>query len=114
MDRVRTFPAGTIIVTNETNAIQFLADRPAYPLLEPYNDHPQEVFSRYGDGKLEGDQAQQLFHDGKAVLVLFDTIDDQLSGLYGDRTNERITDLVKGLKQTYRGSDGGIFYYPEP
>jgi len=114
MEQVRKLPAGTLIVTNETNAVQFLADRPAYPVLETFNDHPLEIFSRYGDGTLVNDPYQQLFHDGKAVLVLFDTIDGQLSGLYGERTNERISALVKGLKQAYRGSDGGIFYYARP
>ena len=113
MDAVRKLPAGALIVTNETTAVQFLADRPAYPLLEIYNDKPADSFSRYGDGNLKNDSYQQLFLDGKAVLVLFDTIDDQISGLYGDRTSERITDLVKGLDQTYRGSDGGVFTYPK-
>ena len=114
MEQVRKLPAGTLIVSNEINAIQFLADRPAYQLMEPFSDHPLDVFSRYGDGTLNNDKPQQLFHDGKAVLVLFDTIDDQMSGLYGDRTNERISDLVKGLKQVYRGSDGGVFIYGQP
>jgi hypothetical protein len=114
IEQVRNLPAGTIIVSNEINAIQYLADRPAYPLKEIFNDHPLDTFSRYGDGSLNNDQSQQLFRDGRAVLVLFDTIDDQMSGLYGDRTSERISDLVKGLNQTYRGADGGVFYYPKP
>jgi hypothetical protein len=115
MEAVRQLPAGTIIISNETNAVQFLADRPAYPLQEIFNDKPDELFTRYGDGIIRNnDTGQQLFHDNKAVFVLFDTIDDQIIGLYGDRTNERISVLVKGLKQIYRGSDGGIFTYPKP
>jgi hypothetical protein len=34
--------------------------------------------------------------------------------LYGDRTGERISRLVKGLDRRFRGEDGGIFYYPHP
>jgi hypothetical protein len=113
MERVRQLPGNTLIVSNEPNAIQFITGRPAYPLMEVFNDKPVDSFSRYGDGPFDNEpyQQQQLFHDGKAVLVLFDTIDDQFSGLYGDRTGERISDLVKGLNQTYRGSDGGVFTY---
>ena len=114
IEALRKLPADRIIVTNETNAILFLTGRLSYPLMEIYTDSPVMTFYRYGDGDLTSDQSQQLFHDGKAVLVLFDTIDDQISGLYGDRTAERISALVKGLDRRFRGEDGGIFYYPEP
>jgi hypothetical protein len=114
MDAVRRLPENTLIVTNETTAIQFLAGRPAYPVKEFFADKPVTPFTRYGDGDLSDDEYQKLFHDGKAVLVLFDTVDDQISGLYGDQTNERISSFVKGLYQSYRGSDGGLFYYLRP
>jgi hypothetical protein len=107
---VRDLPADLLVISNETNAILFLSGRPAYPLKEIYQDKPSESFSAYGNGDLQDDY-QKLFREGKAVLVLFDTIDDQLSGLYGERTGERISALVKGLRRAYRGDDGGLFYY---
>ena len=103
----------TPIVTNETNAVLFLTGRSSYPFKESFLDKPESSFTRFGDGDLENDDGQKLFREGRAVLVLFDTIDDQLSGLYDDRTNERIQSLVKGLKRDFRGSDGGIFTYPQ-
>ncbi|MCE1253863.1 MAG: hypothetical protein LWX83_09970 [Anaerolineae bacterium] len=111
---VRDLPADTLIVTNETNAVLFLTGRSAYPLAEIYQDKPAESFSRFGDGNTDKDDGQKLFKEGKAVFVLFDTIDDQISGLYGERTAERISALVTGLNRSFRGEDGGIFYYPTP
>lgn len=114
IEAVKDLPQDILLVSNETNAILFLTGRPAYPLMEIYRDHPLEVFSAYGSGDLTADEPQRLFREGKAVLVLFDTIDDQLVGLYGDRTAERIAALVKGLYRATRAEDGGIFYYHKP
>ena len=67
-----------------------------------------------GQGELADDDGQRLFVEESAPLVLFDTIDEQLSGLYGDQTDARISALVSGLYRVFRGEDGGIFYYQEP
>ena len=111
---MRQLPTDTLIVTNETNAVLFLTGRSAYPLAEIYQDKPAETFYRFGDGDTSNDEGQRLFKEGKAVFVLFDTVDDQISGLYGEHTAERISSLVKGLTRSFRGEDGGIFYYPSP
>ena len=111
MQAVRELPEDVIIITNQDMAVLALTGRAAYPLKEVYFDQPVEDFTRYGDGALENDEPQRLFREGKAVLVLFDTIDDQFAGLYGDRTAERIQGLVQGLHRQFRGDDGGIFYY---
>jgi len=108
---MREIPEDTILITNETNAVLFLADRVSYPLQEIYADQPVSEFVPYGSGDVTADNAQKLFVEQGAALVLFDTIDNQLSGLYHDRTSERISRLVSGLNRVFRGSDGGIFYY---
>jgi hypothetical protein len=114
MQAVRELPDDVLIVTNQDMAVLALTGRASYPVKEVYFDQPQADFTRYGDGDLSNDDPQRLFRQGKAVLVLFDTIDDQFAGLYGDRTAERIAAFVDGLHRAYRGSDGGIFYYERP
>jgi 4-amino-4-deoxy-L-arabinose transferase-like glycosyltransferase len=109
---LKQLPAGTILVSNETNAVEYLSGRPAYPLMEIYQVEPLPVFTRYGDGNLDGDEPQRLFREKGAALVLFDTVDGQFEGYYGPRTGERLSALVSGLDKLFRGSDGGIFKYP--
>jgi len=111
---VKDLPQDVPLVSNETNAILFLTGKQAYPLKEIYTDEPLQDFIPYGEGDLQQDEGQYAFREQGAALVLFDTIDDQLIGLYEDRTAERIEVLVRGLYRAYRGSDGGIFYYSEP
>ena len=111
---VKQLPDNILIVTNETNAMLFLTGRLTYPLEEIYKPAGLDEFSTYGSGDLTDDESQRLFKDNGAALVLFDTIDDQLLGLYADRTAERISSLVDGLYRAYRGADGGIFYYQKP
>ena len=111
IEAVKKLPAGTLIVTNETNAVQYLAGRASYPMMEIYQEKPLPKFTRYGDGLIDGDEPQRLFREEGAVLIIFDTIDSQMEGYYGQRTNERLSALVDGLKRKFRGSDGGIFLY---
>jgi hypothetical protein len=113
MVAVRHLPPDILLISNEINAIQFLSGRPAYPIKEIFQDSPSESFAAYGNGDPQ-DDTQKLFREGRAVLVLFDTIDDQLSGLYGERTDERISALVGGLRRATRGDNGGLFYYQGP
>jgi len=61
-------PKTVPLISNETTALMFLADRPAYALQEIYQDHPQETFTVYGTGE---DAAQRAFREQVAALVLF-------------------------------------------
>lgn len=110
---VKQLPLDIKIVTNEEMAVLFLTGRASYPLAEIYFQKPLTAFHRYGDGNSERDEAQRLFREEGAVLVLFDTISEQMASLYGDRTAERIASLVEGLKVVFRGSDGAIYIYPK-
>ncbi len=107
-------PAGAAVVTNEQTALLYLDGITPYPMMEPYQDAPSATFTRFGDGDLEKDDAQRLFREGKAVLVLFDTIYAQMEGLYGERTAERVQALTAGLEVLFKGNDGAIYRYPAP
>ncbi len=109
---IKALPANRTIVTNETMAVLFLTGRTAYPYAEAYLDKPLAVYSQYGSGDLSSDKAQLLFHEKKAVLVLFDSLSSQLESIYGDQTAQRIEKLTDGLQVSYKGSDGAIYYYP--
>ncbi len=110
---IQQLPPDALIVTNEENAILFLTGRHSYPLAEIYYDQPLAEFTRYGDGDLTQDEAQRLFRQDGAALVLFDSIYSQLEGLYGERLDARVSSLVQGLEVSFRGDDGAIYYYPE-
>ena len=113
MQVVRELPADTLMVTNEETAVLHLTGRASYPLAEIYVDEPQAVFGRYGDGDLADDPAESLFRTGQAVLVLFDSLPVQVSGLYGSRSEAWAAALVDGLEVVYQGADGGIYRYPK-
>lgn len=112
---VKALPPCTPIVTNEVTALMFLAQRKPFALAEIYRSTPLDAsaFTRYGDGNAEGDPAEALFHSGEAQLVLFDTLDAQLEGIYGQQTAARINALVDGLTPVFEGEDGTIYVYPE-
>lgn len=110
---IRELPADAKIVTNEEMAVLFLTGRTSYPLAEIYFQKPLPVFYRYGDGDLTQDEAQRVFREDGAVLVLFDSIFDQLASLYGEYTAERVAKMVEGLEVLFRGNDGTIYVYPK-
>jgi hypothetical protein len=111
---LKSLPTDKVIVTNEETAVLFLTGRAAYPVMEIYTSQPYEQFTSYGQGDLDKDTAQRLFHDGKAQLVLFDTIENQFSQVYGDRAAERVKVFIHGLVREFHGSDGNIYRYPVP
>lgn len=113
MQAVRELPDETLIVTNEETAILYLTGRASYPIAEIYVEEPETSFVRYGDGELADDPSEQLFSQGEAFLVLFDSLASQVSGLYGERSEEWAAALLDGLEVVYEGEDGGIYRYPE-
>ena len=89
----------------------FLAGRTAYTVQEIYRAEPASAYAPFGADP--ADRAQQVFVESGGALVLFDTITDQLSSIYGDHTQERLQALTQGLYQAWRGTDGAIYYYKE-
>lgn len=108
LDAVRALPPDVALVSNETTALMYLADRPAYALQEIYQDQPLQVFTVYGEGS---DEAQRVFREQGAALVLFSaTLRDDFA-MYGDRLDERLAALTRGLRPAYQGEDGAIYFY---
>ena len=108
LEVVRSLPAGVKLISNETTALMYLLDRPAYPLQEIFQDQPQADFDVYGTGP---DESQRAFREQGAALVLFNaTLRDDFA-LYGDRLDERLAALTAGLRPVYQGEDGAIYFY---
>lgn len=112
IEAVQKLPAGTLIITNEQNAVLFLTDRPAYPMAEIYRVEPLSVFFAFGQGDIASDETQRLFREEGAALVLFDSIHRQFRELYGERTEERVAALTRGLDQAFAAADGAVYFYP--
>jgi len=104
-------PKTVPLISNETTALMFLADRPAYALQEIYQDHPQETFTVYGTGE---DAAQRAFREQGAALVLFKANLEDDFAMYGDRAAERLEALTRGLYVYYDGEDGSIYFQTQP
>jgi hypothetical protein len=103
-----------IIITNETMAVLYLTGRASKPLMEIYWAQPGSDFSTYGLGDLTADESQRLFKQDGSPLVLFDTIYEQMSQLYGAKAYLRVEGLTEGLYQFFKGHDGAIYYYQKP
>lgn len=116
---VRGLPEDAILVTNEEMAILFLTGRRAYPMMEIYlsrpldeTSFPDNTLPRFGESEVPGDTGQQLFHQGRALLVLFNSISDQLQSIYGNHTSDRVRSMQAGLKVIFCGEDGCVYGNP--
>ncbi len=108
---LRDLPAGLTLISNENGALLYFSGRTALELSERFRKEPAAEFTRFGDDP--ADDAQVLFRQGKAALVVFrQQLYWQLEPLYGDQTDERIGGLLAGLKPVFEGPDGGIYLYP--
>jgi hypothetical protein len=107
-------PESIPIVTNESAAILFYTERPAYEIPELVEGIPVKSFQTFGDNP--SNVAERVFREEGAVLVLFDTIYWQFWPLYGQETQHRLDEFISGLFVYYDGWDGSIYLYkpPEP
>jgi hypothetical protein len=108
MNAVRSLPANVALVSNETTALMYLVDRPAYAVQEIFAQQPQADFTQYGVGD---DPAQRAFREG-AALVLFNATLHEDFAMYGERVDERLAALTRGLRPVYQGEDGAIYFWP--
>lgn len=107
----RSLPPDVPIISNESTAIMFFLDRPAYVIQEIYQDQPQEEFTAYGAGD---DLAQQVFREQGGALVLFNNTLREDFGKYGDQAEARIQALIEPLTPYFESADGGIYFYGPP
>ena len=103
---VGQLPTDLILVSNEAPPILLYTDRSAYviPGLEAGDTQPLSV--PFGSTDSELDQA---YRSGRAALVLFDNIDNQLKS--GPAAGRGLTgaDLTRGLTAIFTGNDGSIY-----
>jgi hypothetical protein len=105
----RTLGPFVPIISNETTAIMYFLNRPAYPLQEIYQEAPLAEFLPYGSGE---DASQRAFREQGAALVLFHNTLYEDFAKYGERAEERIRALKSGLRIYYESDDGGIYFAP--
>lgn len=107
---LRELSPDTPIITNETTAVMFFLNRPAYAIQEIYQNEPAAAFNTYGMGD---DPAQQVFRKGGALVLFKSTLRDDFA-MYGDRVDERLNALVRGLTAVHDDSDGAIYFFSPP
>lgn len=109
---IMEIPPSAAIITNDSDAILLLLNRPSYDLPEILLDEPKEVFLPLGDDPTNG--IERIFREEGAALVLFKPIEWQLKPIYGDDTQARIQSLTEGLTVFFDSYDGSIYFYPAP
>jgi hypothetical protein len=106
---IRSLPDDILIVCNNPNVILFHTGRAAYPIVEMYTANPEWDFPVYGQGRNRTDQGQLAFEEGRAALVLLRDAYWEFQLVYGEKTDERMAGLVKGLFEYFDGYDGQIY-----
>ncbi len=104
---VREIPADTPLISNEPAAVLLLTGRNPYTIYEIEQQEPVEVFESFGDGPSE---AERVFRDEGAALVLFDTAEDQFESLYGNKADERLGIFLGAAETVFLGEDGSILF----
>ena len=111
MAAARALPQEAVIVSNDSYTVGVWADRPAYDLMENF----QEIFfnrdTPYGSDPT--DPAQAAFRGKDAFLVIFrDEFSRQLQDAYGENGPARMKTLFTGLVLVGQYADGAIYRYP--
>ena len=107
-------PEDAEIVTNEETALLYLLDRRTWPMHEVYVNEPDSEYYAYESSfRVENDSSRQVFREGGAYLVVFDTFEGQMWDIYGDNTTERISRLFENLDMIFKGDDGRIYVSEE-
>ena len=108
---LRERPEDLDLISNQTDAIQFFLNRPAFGIPELEAEEPQIVFTTFG--REGGTMADRTFLERGAALVLFDDAFWQFEALYGPATEDRMDILTNGLYVYAELSDGTIYFWEE-
>lgn len=106
---VRDLPPERSLISNEPSAVLLLTGRTPYSIFEIAQRSPVSEFTAFGSGSTE---AEEVFRQGQALLVLFESIHDQFRALYQDRAAERFETFVSGLSVLHPSTDGTVYGYP--
>ena len=105
---IEQLPSSMTLISNESAAVLFYTNRPAYDTSELTGDKPRS-FTRFGDDPT--DPAQIEFRDNGAALVLFNTSLWQFKRLYADQATKRMDYFTRGLYLYAQLEDGAIYFY---
>ena len=108
---IEDLPASMIIVSDESEAVQFLTGRGALEISELLSSPSHTQYTTFGTDY--GDTPQRLFREGRAALVLFRSAYWQFYAIYGDRTDDRLEAFTRGLRVFRDLPDGTIYLAPE-
>jgi hypothetical protein len=111
IEALKTIPDDIRLISDETPAILLHTERPAYEIAELWHREALEHPQTFGDDM--SDEAQRVFREDGAALVLFNSAYWQFDGLYFEKTQERFDLFTRGLYEYYRGWDGAIYFYEE-
>lgn len=113
IDKVFDIPEDITLISNESEAILFWTNRPAFRIPELYEKNSSlNNFLRFGED--EDDQVQRLFRDGEAALVLFNNAFWQFWPLYEEETPEKMEGFTEGLFKYFNSPEGAIYFYEPP
>lgn len=99
-----------VIVTNEETALRFYLERPVWQLREIYANANDPLPLPYADADAIGDDpARAALHEKGALLVLFDSFEDELVDLYGTNGKAIAEALTSGMTLLFDGDDGKIW-----
>ncbi len=108
LNAVQAFPPELPLITNESAALTFLLDRPAYDLPELVQGVKLRSYARFGEGQ---DHEERLFREEGAALVLFNSAYLHFYRIYEAGTEDRLEALVQGLQLKALYEDGAIYFY---
>lgn len=105
----------TVLVSNEETALRLYLERPVWQLREIYANIGDPLPLPYADADAAGgDPARKALLTDGALLVLFDSFEDQLADLYGADGRALAARLTAGFELLVDGDDGMIFRYRVP
>jgi 4-amino-4-deoxy-L-arabinose transferase-like glycosyltransferase len=112
IDYVTGLPKDTPIISNKTSVIQYFVGRPAYAIQELYSLTGVDEFTKFGDDRT--DPAQTVFRDRGGALVLFGSLGDEFTAMYGEQGDERYAAFVDGLFLAYDLPEGRVYFFESP
>jgi len=100
------------IISDETAAILFYTERPAYEISELVAGIPLDTYCPFGANLTNVEE--KVFREQGAALVLFDSVYWRFWQLYEQDTQRRLDEFISGLYLYYDGWDGKIYFIDRP
>ena len=105
---LKDLPEGTPLISNEPMPILLYDDVWPMEIEEISLGQPQETLLPFGKGSTT---PEEIFREGSALLILFDTFESQVRSVYRERYQERLETFIEGLTPIFTGEDGAIYRY---